>query len=679
MKKLLALAFVLMLTLALIPVRGNADERTYYFNIAREDADTNDCTAIPCRTLLHLAAIFGPLFSGSPQTPPSAFAPVVAANTCNIALPVVSQNVVLVGGGTCQYTATCNGVACGGVNAITSWAITAQSTANAFTVTTAGVLQGGSAASSVTTAAYTVTVTATNTAGTSPGVVQTVNAFAAPVVASHACTIKSPVTNGVNVVLQAGGNCQYTATCSGGACSGGNAISAWAITSQTRTNGYQITNAGILQGGSSAASITNETDTVTITATNAGGTSAAVGQTVTAVTVPAITNQNFSVGLPLTNGQTIGTMVASPTPSSWAITAVSTVTTCPKGMSFPTDGCTGAPGGTAQFPTLLSGGAYSGQNWTTRPPWNVAGVDYAVASIAQITTHCGSLTDWQTLPTSGSISWSGSGHNVNISGTNTVATCYDFSLHGGAQILVSGTNNTVSWSSLAYGANGAASSDQSIVNCTGGSSPSFLNNYVTGNGSTLGLTGQSSLIIASSGCGGTVTMEYNYFLNFQQHVLENNANNTIVYKYNLVYNGGSAGAGPHLNYQQFGNNGGTVTSTVAFNTTYQPTTPLAGGEGFQCYANGTGATACNVSNNTMIYGPNGEGRLNVINNTSGIFAATNRTVNANYIDYRGGVPWSGCGGFGTIVGNSCVETGTGGTVTYTNNIFPPTGATIPAQ
>ena len=502
MKKLLALAFVLALTSAAS------------------------------------AGIFGPLFSGSPQTPPSAFAPVVAANTCNIALPVVSQNVVLVGGGTCQYTATCNGAACGGVNAITSWAITAQSTANAFAVTAVGVLQGGSAASSVTTAAYTVTVTATNTAGTSPGVVQTVNAFAAPVVASHACTIKSPVTNGVNVVLQAGGNCQYTATCSGGACSGGNAISAWAITSQTRTNGYQITSAGILQGGSNAASITNETDTVTITATNAGGTSTAVGQTVTAITVPAITNQNFNVGLPLIFPQTIGTMVATANPASWAITAVSgdgaspadfsisnggvitttanaptditapgTVTinmtatnatgtsaagtatltignlaSCPRGTAF-ADGCVSAPVGAAPYPTLLN-------SYAARPPWNVAGVDYNVGTTGTLTPYTGqAISGWSFS--------SGSSPHLNSTTNGATLTGWDFSGLNNFQLVVQNSNVIVSNNSfkLFSGSNctGAVGHEcQEPVKVTSGTGVTFTKNIVDG-GCSIQMNGASTV------------------------------------------------------------------------------------------------------------------------------------------------------------------------------------------
>ena len=150
-----------------------------------------------------------------------------------------------------------------------------------------------------------------------------------PVVQSLTCTISSPVTNASNVVqTQGAGNCAYSATCSGGACIGGNAITSWSITSQSCSNCYSVTSAGVLQGGSGAASVTTEQDTVTVTATNANGTSSGVTQTVNAYA----------------------------------------------------DGSIGAAaGGTVQYSNFFTSRALqSGQTYSTRPPWNVAGVDYAV-------------------------------------------------------------------------------------------------------------------------------------------------------------------------------------------------------------------------------------------------------------------------------------------------------------
>ena len=137
-----------------------------------------------------------------------------------------------------------------------------------------------------------------------------------------------------------------------------------------------------------------------------------------------------------------------------------------------------------------------------------------------------------------------------------------------------------------------------------------------GNGPTLGqaAANQSSLITFSGG----LTLEYNWFKNFNQHVLEYNAstNTSLIYEYNLITNGGSGATGQHLNYLQLGTNNCTTTVTLEFNTTYQPTTPVSGGEGFQLGSFGTGgAIDATVAYNTMIYGPNGEGRLH-INETS---------------------------------------------------------------
>jgi hypothetical protein len=314
MKKLLALAFVLALTSAALAA-SHQDTITIDGRITAEPC--NDCTDAPPTLIGNMAALFGPLFSGSSQMAPiTGHAPVVTSNACSIALPVTNAtNVNLVGGGTCNYTATCNSIPCNGGDAITSWAITAQSVSNSFSIVSAnGILQGGSAAGSVTAGSYTVTVTATNSTGTSSGVVQTVTVVVAvPVVSALSCTIKTPITNNTNVTLQAGGNCQYTAT---------NSPTSWAVTTDTCASCYQVTSAGILQGSTNAATVVNRTDTVTVTATNAGGTSAAVAQTVTAVSVPAITNQNFNVAFPVVAGN-IGTMAASPAPATWTITAVS--------------------------------------------------------------------------------------------------------------------------------------------------------------------------------------------------------------------------------------------------------------------------------------------------------------------------------------------------------------------
>jgi hypothetical protein len=149
----------------------------------------------------------------------------------------------------------------------------------------------------------------------------------------------------------------------------------------------------------------------------------------------------------------------------FTITVSTTASSCPQGPAYP-DGCPDGPGGVPQFPGLLSGGAYSGQNWTVRPPWNVAAVDYAVASPAQLIAHCGSLTPWTSITTSGTRI---SGNNFYVTGNNVSLTCIDFTTSGAAQILVSGVNDSITWSSMIYTATQQASSNLHIIIETSGS------------------------------------------------------------------------------------------------------------------------------------------------------------------------------------------------------------------
>lgn len=96
------------------------------------------------------------------------------------------------------------------------------------------------------------------------------------------------------------------------------------------------------------------------------------------------------------------------------------------------DGVSGAPTGTPQLPSLLSG-------YAVRPPWNVAGVDYRVGINTGVT-----LLDPATISTSaGAIQRVGTDHIV-LSGNGTVLDGYDLSLttvgNTGFFVSVTGTN-----------------------------------------------------------------------------------------------------------------------------------------------------------------------------------------------------------------------------------------------
>ncbi|MGH6935637.1 MAG: hypothetical protein ACRED2_05530 [Methylocella sp.] len=106
---------------------------------------------------------------------------------------------------------------------------------------------------------------------------------------------------------------------------------------------------------------------------------------------------------------------------------------------------------------------------------------------------------------------------------------------------------------------------------------------------------------------GTTTLEYNWFKNFSQHVLEEVQSTpvpiAVVYTHNLIEQGGMT-PGAHLNYLQFSGAAATPVD-VEYNTTYQ-TPQAAAGEGFQ-FAGYLSGTVKNVTfaYNVMIAAGNG--------------------------------------------------------------------------
>ncbi|WP_157644197.1 hypothetical protein, partial [Bradyrhizobium sp. WSM2793] len=214
------------------------------------------------------------------------------------------------------------------------------------------------------------------------------------------------------------------------------------------------------------------------------------------------------------------------------------------------------------------------RRYAVRPGWSVAGVDYAVGAAST------SLKDPATISMAG-VSIDASSRTITISGSNITLDGYDFSLHGGYQVTLAGANATISNSNFAIGTN------QGSYLIYGSSAASNLTiTHNTFDGSAIG---NATSFIGFAG-SGQVTMEYNWFKRFPQHVVEFTQANgspsfSVVYKYNLIEQGAIKG-GAHLNFLQFG--GGTASSVdVEFNTTYQ-TPQASGGEGFQFYSNTQG-------------------------------------------------------------------------------------------
>lgn len=251
------------------------------------------------------------------------------------------------------------------------------------------------------------------------------------------------------------------------------------------------------------------------------------------------------------------------------------VSTCPQGTAY-ADGCSGAPTGTPQHPSLFA--AYG-----TRPPWNVAGVDYYVGS----PTNMGLTDPTQPGNLPAGASYDASNGLVRVTGNNVTLNGYNFSSVKNG-IYVEGVSNTNITNSYFYisGINIASGSTNTMI----------INNTIDGgaiNGSSSG-----GYLIYNQGQG--ITVEYNWMYDAPEHFLSNVNGGPVIYSYNLLENGGWF-AGLHLNYIEF--YGGTYSGPqVEYNTMVQDVTP-AGGEGFQMYA--SSISNGDIGHNTMITAPSG--------------------------------------------------------------------------
>src|SRR5579864_2924448 len=295
-------------------------------------------------------------------------------------------------------------------------------------------------------------------------------------------------------------------------------------------------------------------------------------------------------------------------------------------MTVYADGSASAPIGTVQDPTFFSG-------YTTRPPWNVAGVDYAVGVPSGTV-----LKDWQTLSGPG-ISVDTATGLVRVNSTSgVVIDGYDFSLHGGAIVeFINSPGGVVKNSKFVNGSLSNAIYTNALISADT-NSPGLTVTNNTIDGGTPTYTNGSTLI--SAGGGGTIVVKYNSLKNSPQHALEilggTSGNATLDYEYNMIEDiGNGGGVGNHPNLLQWGG----VSSTnvrVAYNTVSQPSGSVAAGEGFQFDTYGGGSISNSIlEGNTVIYkglSTSLAGSYIVHGNDTG---GTGGTVTDNYIDGTG--------------------------------------------
>lgn len=200
------------------------------------------------------------------------------------------------------------------------------------------------------------------------------------------------------------------------------------------------------------------------------------------------------------------------------------------------DGAAGAPFGPANYPTLLSG--------LTRPPWQVAGVDYHVGYPTNITLK--SKASVATIP-----GVSVSGGLIRVDNPNVVIDGYDL---GTSSLVVFANNCTIRNCKI----KGAISTVHYVTG---------INTLTIRNTSILMDTGYPASVTFH---GKTLTVEYCLFDGAESDHIQlsggvNSGNNNFVFRYNFFRNAGSGGG--HGDVIQTFNQGPNLLWQVNFNTT----------------------------------------------------------------------------------------------------------------
>ncbi len=302
------------------------------------------------------------------------------------------------------------------------------------------------------------------------------------------------------------------------------------------------------------------------------------------------------------------------------------------------DGASNASRGPAQRPTLFFG-------YCVRPPWQVAGVDYAVGidsgTVLKNPVTCGCL------PTGASRDEVN--HLIRVTANNVVLDGFDFYTYGRYNVYIDGSTNSVTGTQVknCYFYGGVPVTSHGTVTNT-----SITHNTIDGAGVNDTCTGCYGECIYVN---GDLTVEYNWIKNVQQHFVSTGGapGGTLNYRFNLLEDGGWV-TGAHLNYLQWSGNAVSNNPKALFNTMVQHVT-LAGGEGFQMeeQAGSTGSiNNAEVAYNTLIaisdsLGTKAESYILHTGSSNNNPAPATGTVHENYIDASGayGAFYPGLTGF----------------------------------
>ncbi len=306
------------------------------------------------------------------------------------------------------------------------------------------------------------------------------------------------------------------------------------------------------------------------------------------------------------------------------------------------DGAAGAASGIAQLPRLLDG-------YAARPPWSVAGVDYAVGVPAGT-----ALKDPASLAMAG-VRVDAATHTVRVSGDHVRLNGYDFSLEGGWNVYVDGADDVIEDSNFKVGVNNRVP----IQGSARASDLSVRHNTLDGGG---GRDGAVWALISYNGSGKFVA-RYNYFLNAPEDAIDfNNGTMSTVVEYNLFHNLGTDPRSHPDPVQYVGVR--LIGAVEAFNTIYQPNP--GGMQGVQLQAQlGSSLSHAAIRNNVIVAKGPSRGMsysIAVIQDPGN--AIDGVVVQGNHIDFSG------------AYGPFYPPSGSG--LAFVNNVSMVSGAVIPA-
>ena len=415
-------------------------------------------------------------------------------------------------------TPATNGATVGTLSATgspTSWAITAGNPGGGtgFAINSAGVITISTASVfGATSGSATLTVTATNAFGTDTNpniIINWVPSGSPPVINTASFSFQTPTTTGATV---------GTLTATGSPTS-------WAITAGNTSNGFAISNAGIITIASAAVfGSSSGSTTLTVTATNVFGTGTNSNIAITwtpSGAVPVIANASFAFTTPVTTGALVGTLSATGSPTTWFITAGNTI--CgfvidnSGNITITTGSLFGSGSGSETLTVTAVNSFGTGTNSNIIISWGPSGIAPVITNASfSITTPVSSGGNVGTLsatgsPTSWAITAGDPSGNFAISNsgviTTTTAAVTNLGTNSGSQTLtVTATNAFGTGTNSNIIINYAPFNPQNCSNTTIANLP--LGNFtlaaqnngsvVANSDSTLGITATNYTVVQSS-------------------------------------------------------------------------------------------------------------------------------------------------------------------------------------